>query len=88
MLIRHRERQAEIHAARVLPHRLVDRVRKVGELDDLVELLRHFLGRDAEHRGVEEDVLAAGELALESRSERQAAAPPPPTAHAARSSAA
>ena len=60
----HREREAQVHAARVVLHRRVDEGRDLGELDDLVELAPDFRTAHAQDGAVQEDVLAAGELGV------------------------
>src|SRR6185295_2653670 len=61
-LRRDREAQAHRHAGRVDLDRLVDEVAELAELEDRRGLLADLLFREAEHRGVEHDVLPAGEL--------------------------
>jgi hypothetical protein len=59
------EREAEVHAGRVVLHRRVGELRHLGEGEDLVELARDVGALHAEDRAAQEDVLAAGELAVE-----------------------
>ena len=61
---RDRERQAHVHAARIALDRRVDELLDLGEVDDGVELARDLLAAHAEDGAVEEDVLAAGQLAV------------------------
>src|SRR6185295_17883865 len=68
-LRRDREAQAHRHAGRVDLDRLVDKVAELAELEDRRGLLADLLFREAEHRGVEHDVLPAGELRMEPRAE-------------------
>ena len=63
----HRERQPELHAARVALHGRVDEGADVRELDDLLEAALDLAALHVEDRAVQEDVLAAGELGMEAR---------------------
>ena len=67
----HRDREAEphVHARRVVLHLRVDELLELGERDDLVEAALEVAPRHAEDRAVEEDVLAAGQILLESRAQ-------------------
>ena len=60
------ERQPHVHAARVALDRRVEELLDLGEGDDLVELAADLGPAHAEDRAVEEDVLAAGQLGMES----------------------
>ena len=55
----HRERQPDVHAGRVVLHRLVDEGPDTGEVDDLVEASPELLLGKPEDGPVEEDVLPA-----------------------------
>jgi hypothetical protein len=59
------EGQPHVHAARVELDLGVDELRDAGEVDDLVEVGVGLLAREPEDRGVEVDVLPAGEVAVE-----------------------
>src|SRR5262249_34312337 len=54
-------------------HGRVDKLVDPGEIDDLVELLANFGTAHSEDRAVEEDVLAAGELGVETGADFQEA---------------
>ncbi len=41
------EGQAQVHAARVVPERVVHELLELGELDDVVQPVEHFAPRDA-----------------------------------------
>ena len=71
---RDREREADVHAARVALHGRVDELLDAGELDDLVEALLDLAALHAEDRAVQVDVLAAGELLVEARPDLEQAA--------------
>ena len=71
---RDREREADVHAARVALHGRVDELLDPGELDDVVEALLDLAALHAEDRAVEEDVLAARELRVEARADLEQAA--------------
>jgi hypothetical protein len=62
-----REREPQVHAARVALHRRVDEALDLGEGDDLVELALDLAAAHAEDRAVQEDVLATREIAVEAR---------------------
>ncbi len=64
-----REREAHVHARRVELDLRVDEVADAGELEDRVELRRGLFRAQPEHGRVEEDVLATGEVRVESRTE-------------------
>ena len=70
------EREAHRHAARVALDRRVDELLDAGELDDLRELALDLPPLHPEHRAVQEDVLAAGELGMEAGSHLQQASDP------------
>jgi len=59
------EREAEIHAARVVLHRGVDELLHLCERDDLIELPRRVGARHSEDRAVQEDVLPSRQLWME-----------------------
>ena len=63
------EAEPHVHARRVVLHLLVDEVLELGEADDVVEVLLDLLAGDAEERGVDVDVLAAGEVGVEAGAE-------------------
>ena len=65
----HGEGQPDVHAGRVELHRRVDELLDAGEVDDLVEGLLGRAARHAQDGGVEEDVLPAGEVAVEAGAE-------------------
>ena len=66
-----REGEAHVHAAGVELHLRIDEVLDLAELHDVVEdPLDHLLG-ESQHRAVEEDVVATGELRLKSGPELQ-----------------
>jgi hypothetical protein len=62
---RHRETEPHVHARRIGLDRRVDELLQLGELDDLVEALRHPRAWSTEHDPVDENVLAAGDLRME-----------------------
>jgi hypothetical protein len=66
-----RDRKAEphVHPRGVRPHRQVDELLEPGERDDLVELLADRHPRKAVDRAVQVDVLAAGHVRMEARTE-------------------
>ena len=66
---RHREAQAHVHARGVILHRLVDVLADPGEVDDVVELGVELFLLEAQDGAVEEDVLAPGELGVETGTE-------------------
>ena len=66
---REREREPQIHARRVRPHRLVDEVAELGERDHLLEE-RVGVGQGKEG-GIHARVVAAGELGMEPGAELQ-----------------
>jgi hypothetical protein len=59
------EAEPRVLARGVVAHLGVEALTEPGELDDLVELAVGLLLAHAEDRGVEEEVLAAGELGVE-----------------------
>jgi hypothetical protein len=71
------EAQAQAHARRVRPHRLVDVVAELRELDDLVDLGRHLLAGEAHHDPVQEDVGPPGEVHVEAGAQLEQARHPP-----------
>jgi hypothetical protein len=73
---RHREAQPHPHAAGVALDLRVDELAHAGEIDDLVELRVGFLLAHAEDRAAQVDVLAAGQLLVESRPHLQEAGHP------------
>src|SRR5688500_13779352 len=73
---RDRECQAQIHTARVVLDRRVDELLDLGERYDLVEIASYIRALDAEDGRIEEDVLAAGQLRVEARSNLEQRAHP------------
>ena len=71
---RDREREPDLHAARVALHGRVEEPLDLGERDDLVELARHLGLAHAEDRGIQVHVLAAGQLRVETGSHFEQAA--------------
>ena len=65
----HREPEPHEHARGVELHLVVHEVLELGELDDVVEDPVGLLAGEPEERGVQVDVLAAGELGVESGAE-------------------
>ena len=61
-----REPEPDVHARRVVLHRLVDEGADAGEVDDLVEAAPELLLGEPEDGPVEEDVFPAGQLGVES----------------------
>src|SRR4051794_14245432 len=61
----YRERETQVHAARVALDRRVDKTLDLSERDDLVELPGDLPAPHPEDRAIEKDVLAAGELRME-----------------------
>jgi hypothetical protein len=64
-----REAEPHVHAGRIGPHGHVDEPLQLGVGDDVVEAAGDEVARDAVERGVEEDVLAAGEIGAEAGAE-------------------
>ena len=62
---RHRESQADLHAAGVALDRGIDELLDTREVHDLVELGGDLPAAHPENRAVEVDVLAAGQLRVE-----------------------
>ena len=58
------EGQPNVHATRVALDYRIDELVDLREIDDFVELPRHFLAFHPQNRPVEEDVLAAGQLGM------------------------
>ena len=67
----HGEPQPDVHADRVELHLRVDELAEFGELDDVVEQPVGLRVRQADDRGVQVDVLPAGQLGMEPGAERQ-----------------
>ena len=61
---RNGERQADVHAARVVLDRSVDKFLDLGKGYDLVELARRLCAWHPEDRAVQEDVLATRQLRM------------------------
>jgi hypothetical protein len=70
----HRECEPNVHPARVTLHGRVDELLDAGELDDVGELALDLPAFHAEDRAVQEDVLAAGQLGVEARTDLEQAA--------------
>ena len=64
---RHGKRQPHVHAAAVMLDRRIEKALDAGERDDGIELAANLGAGHPENRAVEEDVLAAGQLLVESR---------------------
>ena len=62
---RHGEGETDIHSDRVALDRRIDEFLDARELDDLVEPPAHLAPAHAENGAIEEDVLAATELGME-----------------------
>src|SRR5262245_4388093 len=58
--------EPNIHARRVALHRRLDKFLYASEIDDLIELARDLGASHAKDRTIEIDVLAAGQLGVES----------------------
>ena len=65
----HGERQAQVHAARVLTHRIVHEIMQLSELDDLGHAFERLTARNPVHRGVHQDVVVRGKVRVESGAE-------------------
>ncbi len=61
----HRERQAHVHAAGIGLDRPVEEIADIGEVDDRLQLVVHFLAAQAQQRGAQVHVVAAGEIRIE-----------------------
>ena len=70
-----REGEPHVHARGVELHLGVDELLDAGELDDLVEVLVGLRAGQAQDRGVQEDVLAPGEVGVEPGARAPAARP-------------
>src|SRR4051812_36319148 len=66
---RDRERETHVHARRVRLHRCIEEVTELREAVDLRQEALGVLAREPEERRVQEDVLATGEVGMESRAE-------------------
>ena len=71
---RHGKREPHVHAAAVMLHRRVEKSLDAGERDDRIELAANLGAGHAQDRAVEEDVLAPGQLLIESGADFQQAA--------------
>ncbi len=60
------ERQAHVHARRILLHRRVDEFANVGKVDDALLTLHHFALGVAHQQAVQQDVFAAGQFVVKS----------------------
>ena len=65
----HGEAEADVHPGRVVLDRFVDELGELGELDDVVEDAVDLLAAHAVERGVDVDVLPAGEVGVEAGAE-------------------
>ncbi len=74
---RHRKRQAEIHAARVVLDRRVDEALHLGKSHDLVEFGVDFGALHPKNRPIEIDVLPAGQLGMKAGADLQQGAHSP-----------
>ena len=63
------ETESHVHPRRIGPHRQVDEPLELGERDDLVHQLANACAREPVDRPVQEDVLAPGEIGMETRAE-------------------
>src|SRR5262245_46722724 len=66
-----RERQADIHATRVVLGGGIDELLDLGEADDLVELAADFCPLHAQDRTAEVDVLASSQLTMKPHADLQ-----------------
>ena len=66
---RHREAEPHVHARRVVLDRLVDEAFETGEAHDVVVARLDLGALQAEHRSVDEDVLATRDLGVEAGAE-------------------
>ncbi len=66
---RDRKRQAHNHTARIGLDGLIDEVADLGEVLDLADSLIHLFAGETQDGAVEVDILTAGELGIETRSE-------------------
>ncbi len=78
------EREPHVHARRVELDLGVDELLDAGEVDDVVEVPVGLLARQAEDRGVEVDVLPAGEVGVEAGAELEQRGEPTATVDGAR----
>src|SRR5258706_12144310 len=60
-----REGKTDVHPTRITLDWCVDELCELRELDDLIETVRHFVPRHAEHRPLEENVVTAGQITVE-----------------------
>src|SRR5690606_35640093 len=77
------EGQAYVHAGRVELHLGVDERLDPGEVDDRVEVLVRLFPGDAQHRGIEVDVLPAGQVRVEPGTQLEEGGEPTAQQHAA-----
>ena len=68
-LDRHRERQPDVHAGRVVLELEVLELLELGELDHALETPPRLLGREAEHDPVHHHVVAGGHVRVEADAE-------------------
>jgi hypothetical protein len=80
---RHREREAQVHAARIMLQRIIEKVLDGRELNDVVHPVEHFATRNPVHRRVHQDILARTEVGVESRAELEQGHDPPASGDAA-----
>src|SRR5690606_26425833 len=62
---------AHVHTGRVMPHRNVDEVVQLRKIDNRREICLNLLLLQAENGAVEIDVLPAGEVLMEARTQLQ-----------------
>ncbi len=80
---RHGKGKSDVHSRRVGLHGYVDEALETGELDDVVEATGNVAATHAEDRGVEEHVVAPGQLRMETGAELEQGRHPLVHAHAA-----
>src|SRR5262245_42852206 len=66
---RDRKPKTHIHAGRIMPNRRVNEVTDTREVDDLIEETIGLATRQTENRCVQVDVLSAGQVRMEARSQ-------------------
>ena len=65
------EAQAHVHARRIMLDRHIDVIAQFGEVQDVVKKALGLLAAEAQHRGIEIDILAPGEVGVEARAQFQ-----------------
>src|SRR5207302_8193431 len=70
----YRERQPNVHAARIALHRRIEKLINLGEGDDLVKFLSDLAAAHPQDRAVEIDVLSSGQFGVKSGADLQQAA--------------